>query len=219
VESLCHKGQSGRIKTVYERLRHTLIDANGLFAITFESTSLRMKIGTVVFSSLMGICGTSAWMGRSSEGMAMGTRGADGLVLKDHSEFSLCDSPFTADQHQSGMDSREMAAGKLLFRSFSDLANPRSIARLNGDPPLTSGCESQLVSTLKMTCHDTEAERIGGMPFFPDQTKIADSFRSQHRSHPLLHQFSSSTASNGMRSVVIVHRLGRWCGEVEGDAW
>jgi hypothetical protein len=46
-----------------------------------------MKIGTVVFSSLMGICGTSAWMGRSLEGSGKATGGTGGLVLQDSGEY------------------------------------------------------------------------------------------------------------------------------------
>ncbi|GHJ88186.1 hypothetical protein NliqN6_4588 [Naganishia liquefaciens] len=83
-----------------------------------------MKIGASVLHVVLGTCGVSAWIGRSTGGDSVEGKG-NGIALKNH------------DLH-------------------------RNVAAIHyGSPLATLGCEAQLISTLKLTCHDTEAERIG----------------------------------------------------------
>lgn len=66
-------------------------DINGHSNVAISFNKLAMKIGIIVLRGLLGTCGASAWIGRSSEGKDLATNETEGLVLKDHREPS---SPF-----------------------------------------------------------------------------------------------------------------------------
>ena len=120
-----------------------------------------MKIGTAALRVILGSYGVSAWIGRTTD-VDVGTRKSDGLALRDHGESSAF-PPLRPLMDLIGLVSRETAAGRLVLFHQRSSVDIRLIAIRDGNSAVAFDCESQLVSTLRLTCHDTEAERIGGM--------------------------------------------------------